>query len=472
MLLSFRAVPPHHSKRGQRPERLERLERASTAAAAPKYESFLIIDNVCATTNESRGILSATFDARRPTNRLKACICTAILLIVALVVVPVGSKATGASAVEDPYGALQSSAVSGVVRSSGGDPVSAGTVIASATMGLGDDGLLGTATIGADGSFSLVVDTSRAFTLDVVPSGTYRAGSLGTNGVVDPDAAWENVRQFAPGASAVVGTVIVAPSGFISGAILIDGLSTPVTGAFVLTHEGLTRRIPTVVAPGSQSWSIGVDAGTYDVDFVAGDLGVSMSLGEVTVPSDGVSGLEFVTSIDPRTVSGTLSHSDGRAVAGTVELWPTGGGNGLAVRTALDGSYTIQNVGPASYTVAVVGWGGTTYRPNLGDASCSAPLVIADTSGSLTGVDVVVGEFATCPAAPVTASQLPSLLSVAAETTTPAYDRSLFEHWIDADADGCNTRYEVLIRDSTTPVPVSGGRLHDLGRSSRRRRAM
>ena len=37
------------------------------------------------------------------------------------------------------------------------------------------------------------------------------------------------------------------------------------------------------------------------------------------------------------------------------------------------------------------------------------------------------------------------------------YDRSLFEHWIDVDGNGCNTRYEVLIRDSDTRPTVSSG---------------
>jgi hypothetical protein len=49
-----------------------------------------------------------------------------------------------------------------------------------------------------------------------------------------------------------------------------------------------------------------------------------------------------------------------------------------------------------------------------------------------------------------------SSLVVATEVRT-GYDRDLFPHWIDADGDGCNTRYEVLIAEATTAPSVGSG---------------
>lgn len=49
-------------------------------------------------------------------------------------------------------------------------------------------------------------------------------------------------------------------------------------------------------------------------------------------------------------------------------------------------------------------------------------------------------------------SQLLGLVKVKAETNSGTYRRDLFQHWIDADGDGCDTRDEVLQQESKTKI--------------------
>src|SRR5665647_170593 len=67
-----------------------------------------------------------------------------------------------------------------------------------------------------------------------------------------------------------------------------------------------------------------------------------------------------------------------------------------------------------------------------------------------------VGAAAPAFAAPVLVSDVLAGLTVAAENTS-AYDRSYFQHWVDADGDGCDTRQEVLVAESTTATTPAGG---------------
>ncbi len=57
--------------------------------------------------------------------------------------------------------------------------------------------------------------------------------------------------------------------------------------------------------------------------------------------------------------------------------------------------------------------------------------------------------------APTSAAE--EITLVIAEDQIGGYSRNLFKHWIDADKNGCNTRYEVLIAEATVKPKVSAG---------------
>ena len=87
------------------------------------------------------------------------------------------------------------------------------------------------------------------------------------------------------------------------------------------------------------------------------------------------------------------------------------------------------------------------------------PTVTA-TSAILSTVVLALSGWVAGPAqAASTSSPLRTLvagMTVSAEVRT-GYDRDLFPLWIDADSDGCNTRYEVLIAEATTAPTVGSG---------------
>lgn len=65
------------------------------------------------------------------------------------------------------------------------------------------------------------------------------------------------------------------------------------------------------------------------------------------------------------------------------------------------------------------------------------------------------------PPPPVHAAELTASLALeelrVESDVTAGYDRALFAHWVDMDGDGCDTRLEVLIEESITPLTVGEG---------------
>ena len=60
------------------------------------------------------------------------------------------------------------------------------------------------------------------------------------------------------------------------------------------------------------------------------------------------------------------------------------------------------------------------------------------------------------PTGEATVAELLGQLSTAPDSIA-AYDRSYFEHWVDSDGDGCDTRQEVLAQESLAPVVMGSG---------------
>lgn len=120
--------------------------------------------------------------------------------------------------------------------------------------------------------------------------------------------------------------------------------------------------------------------------------------------------------------------------------------------------------GCTSLATSVPPVGTTAASTTSVDTTSTSSTTVAETTEPPTSADPPIEPVDTQPAdtQPGAAGTQPGALDALAVLTTitvenehrGGYKRSLFHHWIDADGNGCNTRAEVLLRDTQTPPQV------------------
>jgi hypothetical protein len=228
-----------------------------------------------------------------------------------------------------------------------------------------------------------------------------RAGQTIPNLVIVPVGSGGKVDLYTYRATHLIADVVGYYTN-ASAAVSSDGLFVPLTPARALDTRQPSYGVPKLTA-GQQ------------LDF--------QPLGLAGVPTDGVAAVLYNI---------TATQSD---AAGYVQVFPTGLGT--------PGASSNLNLERAGQTIA-------------NSAAAATGTTGATTLYTYRGTHLILDLFGYYTA-PTTGATNPALagLVVAPSTTSVPYNRDDWSVWVDADSDCQNTRAEVLITESTTPVTLT-----------------
>ncbi|HEY5111018.1 MAG TPA: carboxypeptidase regulatory-like domain-containing protein [Acidimicrobiales bacterium] len=261
--------------------------------------------------------------------------------------------------------------ISGTVTNSGG--AAAGVCVQASTT----SGLVGTATTGSDGTYTITGLAPGSYTVEFFSCGgggsyetQYWNGST-TDVYVQSDETSLSVSVATPatginavmgGDATISGTVTTSGAGLsnvcvmaYSGGLYMGGALTQSDGTYIV--NGL--------APGSYTvefFNCGV--GTYSLQWYnATATGTSSSTSATSLSvsvATPATGINAVMGGDA-TISGTVTTSGARLPGVCVYATPVGGGPAASTTTATDGTYTVTGLAAGSYDVQFKNCGSGSY---------------------------------------------------------------------------------------------------------------
>ncbi|QYM63887.1 carboxypeptidase-like regulatory domain-containing protein [Microbacterium sp. Se5.02b] len=311
------------------------------------------------------------------------------------------ASATAADLPESTYGEVVRVTVSGRFVTPAGAPAAGVNLRAEPIFGDGP-GELAQITTGANGTFTLNVDTARPFALLVTPGAGYVTGMIGTDRKIIP-GNWPEGRWVLEPEAAVstIGDVALVAGHAVSGTVTVTGPLSPTETRLQLSAENAQFEIPLSIKTGSTSWSVTVPKGTYRASVTGYGLGIEAYYGGSTydtakpiVVNGAVTSIGIAVTISSRTISGTVRDLKGNPVEGAgVSLNPrpwTSGNLARSATTAANGTYTLLNVVPGTFDLSFYSSGPPTYWPGVSSWDNAGTITVTSASGSLTGYNAAV----------------------------------------------------------------------------------
>uniref|UniRef100_UPI0018CC17A0 fibronectin type III domain-containing protein n=5 Tax=Microbacterium TaxID=33882 RepID=UPI0018CC17A0 len=313
----------------------------------------------------------------------------------------VDAAATEADPPESSYGEVVRVTVSGRFVTPAGAAAMGVNLRAEAIYGDGP-GLLAQITTGANGTFTMNVETARPFYLLVTPGAGYVPGTIGTDRKILPGNWSEGQWVLEPVAAvSTLGDVALVAGQQVSGTVTVTGPLSPTEARLQLSSDGAQFEQPLSIQTGSTPWSMTVPKGTYRASVSAYGPGIqgyhggtSYETAKLIVVNGAVSNIGIGVTVNSRTISGTVRDLKGNPVEGAgVTLNPrpwVPGSLSRSASTAANGTYTLINVVPGTYDLSFYGSGPVTYWPGVSNWADAGTITVTSASASLTGHNATV----------------------------------------------------------------------------------